>query len=75
MGIWDLNFYRKHVYAGFVRGLGGELYTGIDAVQADQPVDTSKGIYSITGLRMPEGTTFSTLPSGVYVINGKKVVK
>ena len=24
VGIWDLDFYRKHVYAGFVRGLSGE---------------------------------------------------
>lgn len=24
VGIWDLNYYRKHTYAGFVRGLSGE---------------------------------------------------
>ena len=24
VGIWDLDFYRKHIYAGFVRGLSGE---------------------------------------------------
>ena len=23
MGIWDINNYRKHAYAGFVRGLNG----------------------------------------------------
>ena len=26
VGIWDLNYYRKHVYAGFVRGLGNVLF-------------------------------------------------
>ena len=26
VGIWDLNYYRKHVYAGFAEGLGGEAF-------------------------------------------------
>ena len=53
VGIWDLNNYRKHVYAGFVRGLnGGEPTTGINAVKPDNTIDTSKGIYNIKGMRM-----------------------
>ena len=29
VGIWDLNYYRKHTYAGFVRGLGGIAFPDI----------------------------------------------
>ncbi len=73
VGIWDLNYYRKHVYAGFVRGLGGVL-NGIDRVDADKTIDTSKGIYNLNGLRM-QATSLDELPSGIYIVNGKKVVK
>ena len=74
VGIWDLNYYRKHTYAGFVRGLGGVLQTGIDKVEADKKIDTSKGIYNLNGMRMP-ATSLNELPSGIYIVNGKKVVK
>ena len=74
VGIWDLNYYRKHVYAGFVRGLNGGEPTGIDSIEADKKVDTSKGIYNLNGMRMPT-TSLDKLPSGLYIVNGKKVVK
>ncbi len=74
VGIWDLNYYRKHAYAGFVRGLGGVLQTGIDKVEADKNIDTSKGIYNLNGMRMPT-TSLNELPSGIYIVNGKKVVR
>ena len=73
VGIWDLNYYRKHVYAGFVRGLGGVL-NGIDRVDAEKTIGTSKGIYNLNGLRM-QATSLDELPSGIYIVNGKKVVK
>ena len=73
VGIWDLNYYRKHVYAGFVRGLGG-VVTGIDKTEADKTIDTSKGIYNLNGMLMPT-TSLGDLPSGVYIVNGKKVIK
>ena len=73
VGIWDLNYYRKHAYAGFVRGLGGEVYTSINNVKAEKP-DTSKGIYNLNGVRM-QATSLDALPSGIYIIDGKKIVK
>ena len=73
VGIWDLNYYRKHAYAGFVRGLNGGEPTGIGCVEADKTIDTSKGIYNLNGMRMP-ATSLNELPSGIYVVNGKKVV-
>ena len=75
VGIWDLNYYRKHVYAGFVRGLnGGEPeVTGIQGVETDKAVDTSKGIYNIKGMPMM-ATSQDELPAGIYISNGKKIV-
>ena len=75
VGIWDSNNYRKHVYAGFVRGLnGGEPTTGIDAAKTDKTLDTSKGIYNLNGVRM-QATSLDELPRGIYIVNGKKLVK
>ena len=74
VGIWDINYYRKHVYAGFVRGLNGGEPTGIDSIEADKKIDTSKGIYNLNGMRMPT-TSLDELPAGIYIVDGKKIVK
>ena len=73
VGIWDLNYYRKHVYAGFVRGLNGGEPSGIRGIEADNTIDMSKGIYNIQGVRMA-ATSLDELPQGIYIVNGKKVV-
>jgi GH35 family endo-1,4-beta-xylanase len=72
VGIWDLDYYRKHVYAGFVRGLNGGEPTAIHRVESDNTVDTSKGIYTLSGQRM-SATSLDQLPAGLYIVNGKKV--
>ena len=51
--------------------------TGIDDVEAVEPyntLDTSKRIYDVNGKRLP-ATSLDELPSGLYIVNGKKVVK
>ena len=50
--------------------------TGIDfaSADADSSLDASKRIYDINGKRLP-ATSLDQLPSGLYIINGKKVVK
>ena len=73
VGIWDLNYYRKHVYAGFVRGLNGSDPSAIGKVAADRTPDTSKGIYNLSGQRMST-TSLDRLPAGIYVIDGRKVI-
>ena len=73
VGIWDLDYYRKHVYAGFVRGLGGDGTTGINKVKAENTIHASKGIYTINGVRL-NATSAEELPAGLYIIDGKKVV-
>ena len=74
VGIWDINYYRKHVYAGFVRGLNGGEPTAIEGVKADERIDTSKGIYNLNGMRL-SATSLDELPAGLYIIDGKKVVR
>ena len=74
VGIWDANNYRKHVYAGFVRGLNGGEPTVIETLETDKTIDTSKGIYNLNGMRM-KATSLDELPSGLYIVNGKKIVK
>jgi GH35 family endo-1,4-beta-xylanase len=74
VGIWDLNYYRKHAYAGFVRGLNGGEPTAIDKIEADKSIDTPKGIYTLSGMRV-EARSLDSLPSGLYIVDGKKIVK
>ena len=73
VGIWDINNYRKHVYAGFVRGLNGGEPSGIRGIEADNDIDISKGIYNMQGVRM-SATSLDQLPCGIYIVGGKKVV-
>ena len=74
VGIWDLNYYRKHAYAGFVRGLNGGEPTAINKIEAEKSIDTSKGIYTLSGMRV-EARSLDSLPSGLYIVDGRKVVK
>ncbi len=74
VGIWtNGTYYRKHAYAGVVRGLGGIEYDSVDEVSTE--IETLKGIYTINGMRLPDSAKFSELPAGLYIVNGKKVVK
>lgn len=75
VGIWtNGTYYRKHVYAGIVRGLGGIDCTDIDEITTEpaSPSDyPATGIFSINGVRFPAHTNYSDLPSGIYIIDGK----
>lgn len=74
VGIWtNGTFYRKHAYAGVVRGLGGIEYNGVEEIGTE--IEGLKGIYTINGLRLADNVSFSELPAGLYIVNGKKVVK
>lgn len=74
VGIWDLSGYRKHVYAGFVRGLyGSDPATSVDRVMSDTLVNASDAIYNLRGMRL-QPASLSQLPAGIYIVNGRKVV-
>lgn len=72
VGIWDIDFYRKHVYGGFVRGLGG-VATGISDVESDA-APKARTITDIAGRTYAPCTNLSSLPTGFYIIDGKKVL-
>ena len=48
--------------------------TAINDVEADNTLNTANAIYDINGKRL-SATSLDELPSGLYIINGKKVVK
>lgn len=70
VGWWDLNGYRKHAYAGICEGLGGVNYaTGIDDIEVNTPSFENQIVYDLQGRKVQN-------PShGIYIINGKKIVK
>jgi GH35 family endo-1,4-beta-xylanase len=70
VGIWDINYYRKHAYAGFVRGLGG-VSSGVEGVAQDK--DSPKAIYNLFGQRLSAKSP-DELPAGMYIIDNRKVV-
>ena len=47
--------------------------TGIDDLQQDKALNGAQRIYTLDGRYV--GTSFDTLPSGIYVIKGKKIAK
>ena len=47
--------------------------TGIDDIEADNTLNTANAIYDTNSKRLP-ATSLDELPSGLYIINGKKVV-
>ncbi|MCQ2254397.1 MAG: endo-1,4-beta-xylanase [Bacteroidaceae bacterium] len=78
VGLWTLNnYYRKHTYAGWAIGLGADpnnpSATAIeDAIVEKQPVSNAP-VYSINGQLL--GNDFNSLPAGLYIRDGKKVIK
>ncbi len=52
--------------------LGGLLSTGINGVVANGNADAD--VYSISGVKVRKNTNTKGLPSGVYVVGGKKVL-
>lgn len=61
--------------AGFAQDY--DTSTGIDDLTiAKQPTASAKkGVYSLTGVKLSDGNDLSNLPKGIYVVDGKKVMK
>jgi len=50
-----------------------DVVTGIASISNTQT--TSPYIYTLDGRRLPAGTSLRSLPRGIYIVNGKKLVK
>ena len=75
VGLWTIDYYRKHAYAGVAEGLGGVVNGIKEIAREDDSTGGAQGIYTLTGVRLPEGTSLDDLPAGIYIVNGRKVVK
>ena len=52
-----------------------EATVGITEVETEAKAEAKGGVYTLAGVKVAEGTTLpSNLPSGVYIVGGKKVV-
>ena len=62
-----------------IGALSGFVPTKIEAPFSDAPQENTPAIYSIDGRLVKKNITLSeayrTLPKGIYIINGRKVVK
>ena len=72
VGIWTLDYYRKHAYAGIAKGLSADI-NGIEEVSLDEVLPVDVPIYDLQGNRMR--SSLNNLPSGTYVIGNRKVMK
>lgn len=73
VGIWSLDLYRKHAYAGFVRGLNGGEPASLEDILHDINPYRQGTVYDINGVKV--GSSPESLPTGLYIIDGKKIIK
>lgn len=62
----------------YIDGIGDP--TGIEGIRANDGNGTltgryAQGVFTINGQRVADASALSSLPHGVYIVNGKKVVK
>lgn len=48
-------------------------YSSIEIISQDK--EQVKGVYSILGVKLSDTTDMSDLPAGIYIVDGKKIVK
>ena len=54
-------------------GIGGGTTTGIADMLPTQKKAEKEGIYHLNGMKVSDN--LENLPDGIYIINGKKIVK
>ena len=54
-------------------GIGGGTTTGIADMLPAQQMSVKSGVYNLNGVKVSD--TLESLPAGIYIINGKKIVK
>lgn len=72
VGLWTLDYYRKHAYAGVVRGLGGVLM-GLENIDAEPAAAAVGGVFDLQGRKVAESLTDVAAP-GLYLVGGRKVL-
>lgn len=54
--------------------MGGMAQTSGSGTSLIRGVESLPGIYSLSGQRLRNGNDLTGLPSGIYIVNGKKYV-
>ena len=49
--------------------------TGIGNIATTTTNKKANGVYTLDGKKVSDGTSLSNLPKGIYIVNGKKIVK
>ena len=55
-----------------------KIIAGIDDVTVDDQQNVparAKGVYNLSGVKVCETSEFNSLPSGVYIVDGKQKIK
>lgn len=53
----------------------GGTTTGIGNIATTTTNKKANGVYTLDGKKVSDGTSLSNLPKGIYIVNGKKIVK
>lgn len=70
---YRVKFYQTNVYG---QANNNSLPTGIEGVDSETRDAEDNNVYAVTGQIVRRGTTsLQGLPSGIYIVNGRKVVK
>lgn len=68
--------YRANAVWGKFKNIVEFTPSGIDAVKDNTADWSASGIYTLQGVKVAESKAqAATLPSGIYIVNGKKIVK
>ena len=67
----DASYYYTYIFAGL-------NFAGIDSIVADDPADGIYRVYNLKGVKVLEtkdASQLNMLGKGLYIINGKKIIK
>ena len=53
----------------------GGTTTGIGSINVESNAKKANGVYTLDGRKVSEGASLNNLPKGIYIVNGKKIVK
>ena len=71
-----VNYSQSTPYGQLTLDVPYESLTGVSTVVASEPVMSMQGIYTLDGRKIAnDGKSLSSLPLGIYIMNGKKVVR
>lgn len=52
-----------------------EKPAGVDDIVVDETVSGDDAVYTVTGVKAGRAADFEQLPAGIYIVNGKKILK